>query len=171
MCWCTETPFSLQQTYFYSVLQLKAQLTTFLVVNYANLQFAVSHLTTTGNTCSHLHFKSTQRRRFSGCMWGCCKAFAGTDSRLVYSRTDCWRCVVPHPPGISVRVTMSQAVHHGQKVVSFAAGAGGLISRLCELSHDLSQLCIGLLVLKDNVIHQSQRHHRVVITATETLLQ
>lgn len=58
--------------------------------------------------------------------------------------------------GISLRMTMSQAVHHGQKVVSFAAGTGRLISRLCKLSHDLCQLCIGLLVLKDNVIHQSQ---------------
>lgn len=60
----------------------------------------------------------------------------------------------PSPPGgSSVRVTMSQAIHHGQKVVSFAAGTGRLISRLCELSHDLGQLCIGLLVLKDNIIH------------------
>lgn len=56
--------------------------------------------------------------------------------------------------GISVR--MSQAVHHGQKVVSFAAGTGRWIPRLCELPHDLGQLCIGLLVLEDNVIHQSQ---------------
>ncbi len=51
-------------------------------------------------------------------------------------------------------MTTSQAVHHGQEVVSFAAGSGRLISRLCKLSHDLGKLRIGLLVLK--VIHQSQ---------------
>lgn len=61
------------------------------------------------------------------------------------------------PLGTSVGATMSQTIHHGQKVVSFAAGTGRLISRLCELSHDLGQLRIGLLVLKDNVIHQSER--------------
>lgn len=53
----------------------------------------------------------------------------------------------PTPRGISVTMTMSQAVHHGQKVVSFAAGTGRLISRLGKLSHDLGQLCIGLLIL------------------------
>lgn len=41
MFWCTETLFSLQQTYYYCVLQLEVWLTTFLVVNYANLQFVI----------------------------------------------------------------------------------------------------------------------------------
>lgn len=49
----------------------------------------------------------TQRRRFSGCMWGCCSVFAGTDSRQVYSRTDCWRCMCPTP----LRAFLSQGGH------------------------------------------------------------
>lgn len=46
----------------------------------------------------------------------------------------------------------SQAVHHGQEVVSFAAAAGRLVSRLCKLPHDFSQFCVGLQVLLHRVI-------------------
>jgi len=42
----------------------------------------------------------------------------------------------------------SQSIHHGQEVITLAAGTGGRFSRLSELSHDLSQLSIGLFVLK-----------------------
>lgn len=135
---------------------IKARLTTFLVVNYANLQFAVGYLTTIGNTCSHLHFKKAPKEE--GFLAACEVTALHLKVQTADWSTveDCWRCVVLHPLDIFVRVPMSQAVHHGQEVVSFAAGTGGLISRLCELSHDLSQLCISLLVLKDNVIHQSQ---------------
>lgn len=65
-------------------------------------------------------------------------------------------CPTPPPPGHFCLGDMSQTIHHGQKVISFAAGTGRLVSRLGELSHDLGQLSIGLLVLEDNVIHQSQ---------------
>lgn len=42
----------------------------------------------------------------------------------------------------------SQSIHHGQEVITLAAGTGGRFSRLSKLSHDLSQLSIGLFVLK-----------------------
>lgn len=153
MFWCTETLFSLQQTYYYSVEQLKAWLIAFFVGNYANLQFIIWQPVETPAPSA-----PKEVGFFSGCMWGLCIVFAGTDSRLVYSRTvptvdDALR---HSSRAISVRVTMSQSIHHCQKVITFAAGTGRLVPRLCELSHDLGKLCIGLLVLKDNVIHQSQ---------------
>lgn len=64
--------------------------------------------------------------------------------------------------GISVRVTMSQTIHHGKKVVSFAAGTGRLISRLCKLPHDLGQLCIGLLILR-----QDRQYHPLITVSSQ----
>lgn len=54
--------------------------------------------------------------------------------------------------GGSTRRDRSQAIHHGQQVVSFTAAAGRLVSRLGKLPHDFSQLCVGLLVLLHRVI-------------------
>lgn len=54
--------------------------------------------------------------------------------------------------GVSIRRGSSQAVHHGEEVVSFAAPAGRLVSRLGKLPHDFSQFCVGLLVLLHRVI-------------------
>lgn len=60
-----------------------------------------------------------------------------------YCRTDSW--------DLSAGITASQTIHHGQKVISFAAGTGWLIPRLCKLSHDFSKLSAGLLVLQDKI--------------------
>lgn len=48
-------------------------------------------------------------------------------------------------------MTTSQTIHHGQKVISFAAGTGWWIPRLCKLSHDFGKLSAGLLVLEDEI--------------------
>lgn len=52
---------------------------------------------------------------------------------------------------LSAGITTSQTIHHGQKVISFAAGTGWLIPRLCKLSHDFSKLSAGLSVLQDKI--------------------
>lgn len=106
--------------------------------------------------------------------------YAGTDKQtgLQSNMPLTMRCA----RSLGISVTTSQPVHHGQKVVSFAAGTGRLISRLCELAHDLGQLCIGLLVLKDNgpvsdlaltciLDDPITSSARVVITRTRTSLE
>lgn len=64
-----------------------------------------------------------------------------------YCRTDSW--------DLSAGITVSQTIHHGQKVISFAAGTGWLIPTLCKFSHDFSKLSTGLLVLQDKIKNPS----------------
>lgn len=88
----------------------------------------------------------------SSCMLGQSACRCGQRPRD--DRTDCR--MIPLTThflgGVSIRRDRSQAVHHGQQVVSFAAAAGRLLSRLGKLPHDFSQLCVCLLVLLHRVI-------------------
>lgn len=43
----------------------------------------------------------------------------------------------------------SEAIHHGQKVITFAARTWNWLFCLSELPHDLCQFCTGLTVLKN----------------------
>lgn len=74
------------------LLQLNACLTTHSLFLNANMQLIVWQ-----QNCSHLLCKSTWASSFSGCMWFCCSAFAGMESRLVFSSADCWQRNVPNP--------------------------------------------------------------------------